>query len=472
MTKTEVFKRIHPGGEPYDYQLKWVLDKEKFKLGVKARQIGITTSEACMDFLDCLAWQESEKETNPPVIVFCSPSMRQSARLMHYIQRVRSNYEKIYKSEISFKKEREDFLQFDNGAEIFSLPNNPRTIEGIDASKGVIDEFGNFVGQEDREIYESLMGSLGAKGGGITVFGKPRGRRGLFYSLFDPHGEFSGQFSTHILDWQVRAKCDDKYRKTVEDQRKRMTSLAFREHYCCEFIDEQIVIFSYDILDRHTEDYPLWTDESGRESTDEVYMGIDFGKKISQTVVTIVLKDKEKIKVKYIKATNKPFEYQIAWISQLITRFKPFRCRIDKTGIGQTLEEKLVSVFGEHVIEGIQFTAQTKEKLIFNTLRLFEENRLVIPNHPELKDQLHGIEKEFTEQGGVRYTGKRTETDWKDDHAWSLFLACYDIDQSNWQMAIVNSETTKTVKTPDQVAEIFREQDRKKWAGMEDEDED
>ena len=160
--RLDIIREIHPK-EPFDYQLAWANDKSKFKLAVKARQIGITTTEACASFIDCLFWEETDENPAPPVIVFCSPSSRQSNRLMHYIQRARRRFEKKYETTLNFRKEREDYLQFDNFAELFSLPNNPHTVEGIDCSKGVIDELGNFIGNEDQNIYESLMGSLGAK---------------------------------------------------------------------------------------------------------------------------------------------------------------------------------------------------------------------------------------------------------------------------------------------------------------------
>lgn len=439
-------KRIHPGNM-FDYQLKWAEDTSNYKLAVKARQIGITTTEACLDFLNCLLWEECEEEPHPPVIVFCSPAQRQSNRLMQYVQRAKSRFEKVFHEKLMFKKEREDFILFNNHAELWSLPNNPRTIEGIDASRGVIDEFGNFVRQEDKQVYESLMGSLGAKGGGLTIFGKPRGRAGMFWKLYDPYGEFSSQYSIHHFTYEVRAKQDPKYRETVEAQRKLMSSLAFEENYMCKFVDESTLIFPYELLDNATQDYPLWTDDSKIDTLESIHFGIDFGKKTSQTVVTMVVKDGDKLRVKYIKAIQKDFEYQINWIGHLIDKFKPYKVRIDKTGIGQSLHEQLVNRYGEHTIIGVQFTSQTKEKLIYNTLRLFEENKIILPDHPVLKDQLHGIEKEYTAAGTAKYTGKRTETDWMDDHAWSLFLALFEIEEFEWNIKLLDS--TPPVKAID-----------------------
>jgi len=437
----KVFHTLHPGGHAFDYQEKWAQDDAKYKLAAKARQIGITTTEAIKSFLDCLSWRESKKNPLPLVIVFVSPSMRQSSRLMQYIQRARTAYEKEFQESLTFKKEREDCLIFDNHCEIWSLPNNPRTIEGIDTSRGIIDECGNFAGREDQEIYESMMGSLGAKGGGLVIFGKPRGRRGLFWKLYDPYGEYAKQFSTYTFTWEVRAKVDERYRKTVEEQRVRMSSLAFDENYNCAFIDEGIVMFPWEVLDRQTRDILQWTDDSKRDPDALSYMGVDFGKKVSQTAVTIVSHG-ERTQVKYHRVTKAPFEEQLQWIGRLIDTFKPVKCYVDKTGLGVPLEEKLVAQFSTRV-EGVQFSGQTKERLVLTTLNLLESGQLEIPDIQELKEQLHGIEKEVLESGKIRYTGKRSETDFMDDRAWSLFLACSHLGDQTFDFMIVDEPKHK-----------------------------
>src|SRR3990167_4665193 len=201
----KIFDLIHPG-VPFGYQVDWAEDGSKYKLAVKARQIGITTTEAVKTFLEALFWKESESQPKPPAIAFCSPSQRQSTRLMQYIQRSRNKFTRVYDTDVELKKERDDYILFENFAEIWSLPNNPRTIEGLDISKGIIDEIGNFTGREDREVYEAMMASLAAQGGGITIFGKPRGRRGLFWELFNPYGDYAKQFSIHEFPYQARAK--------------------------------------------------------------------------------------------------------------------------------------------------------------------------------------------------------------------------------------------------------------------------
>ena len=241
----------------------------------------------------------------PPVVVFTSPSQRQSNRLMHYFQRVKSKFERLYKQQIKLRKETESLMIFNNLAEIYSLPNNPRTIEGIDCSRGIIDEAGNFVGKEGMDIYESLMGSLGAKGGSLIVFGKPRGRTGMFWNLADPHGDFAGKFSVHNMNWLMRAKEDTKYGEAVAEQKSRLTSHGFAENYMCEFMDEGILLFPYELIDKQIRLIKLWTLAKGREQTPfPIYGGCDFGKKTSQTAITLVEHSDTKTIVKFHEVTQ------------------------------------------------------------------------------------------------------------------------------------------------------------------------
>ena len=439
----KIFHAVHPGGKAYGYQTHWADDKAKYKLAVKARQIGISTTEAIKCFIKCLLWQESEASPRPPVIAFASPSNRQSARLMHYIQRARHAFEKKFKAKLTFRKEREDWLYLDNFTEIWSLPNSPRTIEGLDITEGIIDELGNFEGREDREVYDSMMGSLAAKGGGITLFGKPRGRRGLFWELYDPYGTFRENFSVHEFPWEVRANVDPVYKKTVEDQRSRMSASAFQEIYECGFIDESVVCFPWELIDRQTDkEIQLWPLHRQEKSPNPLYMGVDFGRKEAKTAISIVEHGDKRTLLRYHGTLTGEFENQKTEIKSVIRHFKPVKCLVDETGMGIPLADDLEKDFAG-IIERVHFSNATKEKLVLTTRNLFEEGRLAIPDIRELKEQLHGIEKEVLESGRIKYTGKRSETDWLDDRAWSLFLACAQLGEGAFQKTTIEPVSKK-----------------------------
>lgn len=435
--RLKLFNNLFPGGKSFQYQRDWADDKSQYKLGVKARQIGITFTEAVDNFIECLLWKESDKYSTPHVIVFASPSQRQSNRLMQYLMKIRSTFEKVYNTRLIFKKEREDLLTFENFCEIWSLPNNPKTMEGIDSNKAIIDEAGNFSGYEDQQVYEALMGSLGAKGGKMVLFGRPRGRRGLFWKLRDPYGEFVGQYNIHEFPWTVRAEEDPRYKKTVESQMQRMSKISFAEQYLCEFSDENVVVFPYDLLTRQSRVFKMWTLDESHKSPNPVYMGIDFAKRADQTVVSIVDHGEKETILKFQETSRKSYDQQISWITELVRHFNPLKVLIDETALGIPLLDMLKAKFGDK-IEGVHFSSATKEKLLMTMKNLFEEGRLIIPDDPVIIDQLHGMEKEVSEKGTIRYTGKRVETDWLDDRVWSLALSVSQLGEGDWSMTMIS----------------------------------
>lgn len=359
--------------------------------------------------------------------------------------RIRDRFQKLFETSIKFRKEQETRITFDNYAELWSLPNNPRTIEGIDASKGIIDEMGNFIGREDEQVYQALMGSLAAKSGGLTLFGKPHGRRGLFWKLYDPYDSFAKHYSIHKLDWKCRAEEDESYRKSVLEHKDRMSALQFSENYEAEFVDENVLVFPYELLDKQTTDLKMYTLEDDWSSSWPVYIGIDFGRKVSESAITVVEKNDKDIRVIFHEVSSDKFDKQIEWIIRVVDHFKPYQVNVDKTGEGVPILDYLTTRFGE-LIQGVHFNPQSKDKLVLNTKHLLEKGSLLLPSAPEYKDlyeQVHGIEKTISEQGVVKYSGKRTETDWLDDRAWSFFLSVFSLDEGTWNFTSFDYEKAR-----------------------------
>ena len=431
----KIFNALHPNGKAFKYQVAWSEDTSKYKLGVKARQIGMTYTQAVYEFLDCLFWKESEERPTPLTTIFCSPSQRQSQRLMSYLMQARTIFERTYGTKIVFRKEREEILVFDNHCEIFSLPNNPRTIEGNPCSKGIIDEAGNFARHDGEAVYSSILASTGAQGGSISVIGAPKGRSGVLWTLADEYGDYANKFSRYNLKWTQRAEEDPKYKKMVLEHKERMSASAFACNYECEFSDETITIFPYDLLKRQTEQYPLWSLSSVIPKDAPIYIGIDFGKKVSQTAITAIYHEDVKSRVMFHEVTTEDWPKQIEYISNIIRLLGPVKVLVDQGGLGGPLVDYLLINFAG-IVEGVIPSSSTKEKIVLNCRNLLESGRLILPDHDDLIEQLHGFEKEVTELGNVRYTGKRTETDWLDDRAYSLFLACSQLSEGNWTFTV------------------------------------
>ena len=153
-------------GATFDYQQRWISDLSKFKLCVKARQIGMTTAISIDSLLTAIYEDEF-------VILVVSPSQRQSDRLMWYVNKAFSRLQKKLGERISLLTHKRDCMVFKHGSELWSLPNNPSTVMGFDADRVLIDEAGIFPTKEGQQIYEATMGSLAAKDGGMSLSGMP-----------------------------------------------------------------------------------------------------------------------------------------------------------------------------------------------------------------------------------------------------------------------------------------------------------
>ena len=114
-------------------------------------------------------------------------------------------------------------------------------------------------------------------------------------------------------------------------------------------------------------------------------MGIDFGKKVSQSAITCVEREGDIIRVVFHEVSDAKSDKQVSWIIQAIKHFNPVLVNIDKTGPGEPYLDYLTKEFGTR-INGVHFNPGTKDKLVLNTKHLLETGNLLIPSSPDYHD--------------------------------------------------------------------------------------
>lgn len=77
-------------------------------------------------------------------------------------------------------------------------------------------------------------------------------------------------------------------------------------------------------------------------------------------------------------------------------------------------------------VNGVYFTAGTKEQMAINLKKLFEDKKISIPNDPLLISDLHAI-KRTAGTRSFKYDAKRNEYGHA-DRFWALALACRKIE--------------------------------------------
>ena len=386
------------------YQRNYIENKAQFRLIVKGRQIGMSST---------ISWEALSHAILEPdqTILFISIAERQAVELLNYVKRVLDNARQ--KHHIGIVEESKTNIKLDNNSRIMSLPNSPNTIQGIRAQRIYIDEYALF--KDDKRMLEAILPSI-SHGGVVTVLSRPMGRRGEFYRLVKEAREGKNNFVLFEIPY---TDCTlPEYQKNVAEVRKILDEISFREQYCCEFIDETTSFFPYDLL------LPC-IDENIVESRPGMSLrfGIDFGRKVNSTVITeIELKDN----IVYVRYTKEfqgvLYGTQLSYINDRITQFKPETVNVDEFGVGVRLFEELRNKHGS-IITPIELIPTTKDKLIQDLRIMFEEKKIRIPRNDKLIQQLHALQR--TVVGGyIKWEPGTTEDFGKhDDYVWSLAMA-------------------------------------------------
>lgn len=164
----------------YPYQERWVRDASRFKIVVKATQIGYSFAAALEAVLDCL--------THPTLWIVLSRGERQS---LEFMQKVCNLTKAVQiaggKLETSFFENTsiaQHEIKFPTGSRIIGLPANPDTARGYTGNM-ILDEFAFH--QQDREIWAAAFGRIsrgvGSQALKLRVISTPNGCRGKFYEL-------------------------------------------------------------------------------------------------------------------------------------------------------------------------------------------------------------------------------------------------------------------------------------------------
>jgi phage FluMu gp28-like protein len=413
--------------EVYDYQNELFNCQDKFRLVNKARQIGISTAIAMEALYNCI-WFPNQ--TN----LFISTGERTSRELMDKVKSLLNTIEPFsmvikdglaeFQASTKIKIDTKTAITFENGSRILSLPNNPDNIRGFTATHVYIDEYAHF--ENPDEIWEAVLPSI-TRGGKVTVVSTPKGKQGKFYMIYDEVKRGESDFK--MFEFHYTRVKDPIIIQNIEKNKPVMSDIQFRQEYECEFIDEAISYFPYELLNPAVNEdiESIYTITTGNP----VYVGIDFGALRSSTVITIAEKIdktwvirppiKEFIGKKRIEGekAETDFSNQLDYIRMMIQRVRPTRVFLDSTGYGLPLLEELRRQFGG-LVQGVNFNNALKENLITALRILFENKQIKIPRVSGLIDQLHSLEKTTTIGGYARF---RHTAGKFDDYVWSLCLA-------------------------------------------------
>jgi phage FluMu gp28-like protein len=441
------------------YQKRWVEDKSRFKIGRITRQGGKTfgaTLEAVLDSYEHVTkW------------VCLSRGERQSKELIAQCKvHAKAIGVAVEEIEGSFKTDDAEYkmleIVFPNGSRIIGLPANPDTARGWSANI-LLDEFA--LHKDSRAIWRALYPTI-TRGYKIRIISTPFGKKNKFYELCTA----DNGYSKHVVPIQVAIKegliLRDESGKptTVEELKKGFgDDEGWAQEYEVEFLDEATAFLTYDLIasveNEECETTPEWAkalldeakdaykefrrtnleppllakagviaqsplQDSARSGIGPHHLGFDVGRRRDLSVIWL---DESKDGVAWTRAVfemiKQPFFVQKRILFQLLNHPNMKRACIDQTGLGMQIAEEAIEKFGEWKVEGIDFTAASKEALATGLKKNFEDLQSRIPISNTIRNSLHSVKKYETSTGHFRFDADKTEETGHADHFWAKALA-------------------------------------------------
>lgn len=315
-----------------------------------------------------------------------SPSLRQSSELFRKVLEVYRKSGAI----VPIKAESALRFELTNGSRVVALPAGEETIRGFSGvSLLIIDE----AARVDDELYYSVRPMLAVSGGRLIALTTPWGRKGWFY-----HEWANSDY------WQkikiTAQQCPRLTDEILDQERQSMGSTWFRQEYLCEFLDAGGEGFIHaDWVEACATDNPVAV--RGRP----IQIGLDVARSIKgdQTAFAIAQGDV----ITRLESSRQPdLMATTGRASQLIEELRPQSIRIDDTGVGggvtdrlQELTEQSYPGQGAHTVEIVRVMfggraafpdrfANIRTEMWWNLGEMLRERRIQIPNSPALFEQL------------------------------------------------------------------------------------
>jgi phage FluMu gp28-like protein len=397
----------------YEYQKKFLRDKSKHRIVNKSRQVGMSQVMAWEALAYCLA------ERNVYIGVV-SVGQKQAENVLRMVKDAYHSLPNNIKENNKLLHERADHLEFSNGTHFLSLPNNPRTVRGYHFHRLYIDEYAHI--ERDSELSDAILPTT-TRGGRITYMSTPLGKRGEFYRIWDSEKTTASKHEIH------HKECPDfDLTHVLEKYPDGENDPSFRQEYCCEFIDDSVSLFPWDLIMRCV-DSDIEEESNMTKYKEGIVAGVDFGKKIDSTVVIIVKRNKDNVwEIKLTREFMPPTTYTEAsdFIKRNYKEWNVSKIRVDQTGLGDSVIEQLYGIGS--IVEGIKLSNPVKDTIIQNLKVMMQDGKIRFPNNNKLKLQLHSLRKSTSETGMIRYSHPREGEIQHDDYVWALALAVYQGD--------------------------------------------
>lgn len=401
------------------YQQRWIADRSRFRLWVKARRIGGTFAVALGDAAAAagvdLALGEPCQPTDQHIF---SASQEGSKRLLEqcavHLQALgaAAAVGQLMEDQGALR------LRLTNGRSLYAHANNAATVRGAEGDV-TWDEAG--ATPRARELYQAVKPLTDPTikrphGYRLNVVGTALDDGSLFRELCET--EKGDSFSRHRTS--IHEAIAEGFPGDAEQLRAEVADEdVFGAEYLLIFMSSAGRYISAELLDRNVVDV-IPAGVLGNTG----FAGYDVARRNHKSSCAELVRDADgRLWLFKLRA-----ERALTWDEQeRIAHEAMERCArmsVDATGIGSQFAERLQNHFGSR-INAVTFTAPLKEELVTGLKLSLERGMLRVPADPDLRRAVLSIRRRITPSANVVYETPESGKFGHGDEAWALALAVH-----------------------------------------------
>jgi hypothetical protein len=216
------------GVVPDDWQRDLLRSTSDRTLLLCSRQAGKSTISAILALHRALYHPGS-------LVLMLAPALRQSQELFSKL----SEFYSTLGEPMRKFGERRLSLELTNGSRVVTLPGTERTVRGYSgANLLIVDE----AARVDDSLVYAVRPMLAVSGGSLMMLSTPYGKRGIF---FDEFTEGTGWERYEIPASSVPRISEE----FLAEERRTLPTRVYQQEYCCEFVETDDQVFSYEDID-------------------------------------------------------------------------------------------------------------------------------------------------------------------------------------------------------------------------------
>lgn len=270
----------------------------------------------------------------------------------------------------------------------------------------------------ERVITQILFPMLSTTDGYAIFLSTPWDKNHFFYRAF-----VNPAYSVH----RVKSKeCPLVKPEFLEEMQRNMTHEAYMMEYEAEFVEALNSFFSQALIRSCVElsqklSVELYSSLEVLISLAEYYAGVDFGKLQDYSVFAVLRRLGDVLELVYLYQfpLETPYTQVIGHLVRANQKFQFRSVLVDQTGVGEPVLEEIRNQ-GLRNVEGVKFTVEAKEELLTSLKIAIEQNRLAIPYHMQLCQQINEQQYAYSKSGHLQFSHPENS---HDDMLWALALA-------------------------------------------------